>query len=75
MFLIYILILLRTAAGADGEKMSKSLFPNRVGVVNNTHNRCTFEYSSWANFCSPSLNCTGNLQFLKRQTYLTIEKT
>ena len=29
--------------------------------------RCTFEHPSWANLCSPTLDCTSNLQFLKRQ--------
>ena len=28
---------------------------------------CTFKYPSWANFCSPSLDCTSNLQLLKLQ--------
>ena len=29
-----------------------------------TPHRCTFEYPSWANLCSPTLYCTANLQLL-----------
>ena len=37
-----------------------------------SYNRCTFEYPSRVNLCSPSLNCTANLQFQKRQTCVTL---
>ena len=28
---------------------------------------CTFEYPRWANLCSPTFDCTANLQLLKRK--------
>ena len=32
-----------------------------------THNWCTFQYPSWVNLSGPSLDCTANLQLLKRR--------
>ena len=43
-----------------------------IQIPYHTHNRSTFEYSSWANLCSPSLECTVNLRLLKRQTCVII---
>jgi len=37
-----------------------------------TSHRCTFEYPSWVNLCSPTLYCTANLQLLKRQRSVTL---
>ena len=37
-----------------------------------TSHRCTFEYPSWVNLCSPTLDCTANLQLLKRQRSVTL---
>jgi len=33
--------------------------------------KITFEYPSWDNLCGPSLDCTANLQLIKRQTCVT----
>ena len=40
-----------------------------VYMNSSTPHRCTFEYPSWANLCSPTLDCTDNLQFLKRGSH------
>ena len=38
---------------------------NTLDVTSITPHRCTFEDPSWANHCSPTLDCTANLQLLK----------
>ena len=35
--------------------------------VHATLHWCTFEYPSWANLCSPTLDCTANLQLVEQQ--------
>ena len=38
-----------------------------------TSHWCTFKYPSWANLCSSTLDCTANLQLLKRQRSVTVD--
>ena len=44
---------------------SFSPLPHNLLFFQILHNRCTFEYQSWANLCGSSLDCTANLQLLK----------